>query len=371
MQPFQGDAQEWNELIARLPNAHLLQSWQWSQVKAEFGWQPQPLIWRDGARIQSMAMLLKRRLPIRGFSARLSLLYLPKGPTLDWQDHSLREQVLNDLQAYTVKQSAIFLKIDPDVVLGCGIPGHTGASELPGGQTVQADLMHRGWRFSSDQIQFRNTVMVDLSVPEDELLARMKQKTRYNIRLAGRKGVSIRVGNASDIPMLLSMYAETAVRDGFVIRDQAYYRTVWEGFMREQPPQCEPLIAEVAGIPVAAIFVFYFSGIAYYLYGMSREIHREKMPNYLLQWEAMCRAKAKGCRSYDLWGAPEVFEERDALWGVYRFKEGFGGQVRRTLGAWDFAPRPFYYHLYTELIPRMLNVMRIRGMARTKQKIGA
>ena len=170
--------------------------------------------------------------------------------------------------------------------------------------------------------------------------------------------------------MLLSMYAETAVRDGFVIRDQAYYRTVWETFLREQPPQCEPLIAEVDGKPVAAIFVFYFSGIAYYLYGMSREKHREKMPNHLLQWEAMCRAKAKGCHLYDLWGAPEVFEERDALWGVYRFKEGFGGQVRRTLGAWDFAPRPFYYHLYTELIPRLLNIMRARGMARTKQEIG-
>ena len=136
------------------------------------------------------------------------------------------------------------------------------------------------------------------------------------------------------------MYAETSVRDGFVIRDEGYYRTVWEIFMPKpissQSPISnsfrEPLIAEVDGEPVAAIFVFYFAGRAYYVYGMSRNAHREKMPTYLLQWEAMKRAKAKGCSVYDLWGAPDVFDESDSMWGVYRFKEGLGGKVVRTLG---------------------------------------
>ena len=97
---------------------------------------------------------------------------------------------------------------------------------------------------------------------------------------------------------------------------------------------------------------------------MSREAHREKMPNYLLQWEAMQRAKAAGCQFYDLWGAPDVFNESDSMWGVFRFKQGLGGQVVRTLGAWDYTPRPFWYKMYSEVIPRVLDVMRSRGKAR-------
>jgi lipid II:glycine glycyltransferase (peptidoglycan interpeptide bridge formation enzyme) len=244
------------------------------------------------------------------------------------------------------------------------------------GQVVMSDLKRRGWLFSSDQVQFRNTVLVDLSPSQDELLARMKQKTRYNVRLATRKGVTVRVGNEDDLPMLYKMYAETSVRDGFVIRDEAYYKTVWHTFMdlsivnrKSSIPWVEPLIAEVDGEPVAAIFVFDFARRAYYLYGMSREAHREKMPNYLLQWVAIHRAKEAGCRIYDLWGAPDVFEESDPMWGVFRFKEGLGGQVVRTLGAWDFTPKPFWYKMYSEIIPRVLDIMRSRGKSRTRQAL--
>jgi lipid II:glycine glycyltransferase (peptidoglycan interpeptide bridge formation enzyme) len=177
--------------------------------------------------------------------------------------------------------------------------------------------------------------------------------------------------------MLYKMYAETSVRDGFVIRDEGYYQTVWKSFMANaqspitnyQLPIAIPLIAEVDGDPVAAIFVFMFAGRAYYVYGMSRDAHREKMPTYLLQWEAMKRAKAAGCTVYDLWGAPEVFDESDSMWGVYRFKEGLGGQVVRTLGAWDYAPNPLWYKLYAEVMPRLLDVMRSRGREKTKQTI--
>ena len=126
------------------------------------------------------------------------------------------------------------------------------------------------------------------------------------------------------------------------------------------------MIAEVNGEVVAAIFVFYFAGRAYYVYGMSREAYREKMPNYLLQWEAMKRAKVRGCSVYDLWGAPDEFNESNSMWGVFRFKEGLGGEVIRTLGAWDYAPNPFWYKMYSEIIPRVLDLMRSRGKQRTK-----
>jgi peptidoglycan pentaglycine glycine transferase (the first glycine) len=372
MQLFKGSASEWNDLIAGLPAPHLLQTWEWSQVKAKYGWEPLPFVWSDKSDMSdavAAAMALKRRIPIRGIGARLNILYIPKGPLIDWSDEPLRKRVLDDLQSFAKHQGAIFLKIDPDVVLGTGIPGGDDSIEDNGGQAVMSELKRRGWLFSSDQIQFRNTVMIDLSASKDEMLARMKQKTRYNIRLAGRKAVTVRKGTLDDLPMLYKMYAETSMRDGFVIRDEGYYQTVWKTYMQSSNPGAEPLIAEVDGEPVAAIFVFYFAGRAYYLYGMSREAHREKMPNYLLQWEAIGRAKAAGCSLYDLWGAPDVFDASDSMWGVFRFKEGLGGQVVRMLGAWDFTPRPFWYKMYSEVIPRVLDVMRSRGKSKTQQAL--
>ena len=379
----------WNELISRLPNPHFLQTYEWGQVKAKYGWSPLYAVWdADGSwKVESdpnllstfhspvaAALILKRQILRNGFAARLSILYSPKGPLLDWTNESLRARVLNDLQAFAKQQGAIFLKMDPDVVLGTGVPASEDEVVDANGQLVMNELKRRGWEYASDQIQFKNTVLIDLNPTEEEMLARMKQKTRYNIRLAEKKSASLRVGTKGDLPMLYKMYAETSVRDGFVIRDENYYKIVWELFMsgeQSEIPHAEPLIAEVDGEPVAAIFVFYFAGRAYYVYGMSRNVHREKMPTYLLQWEAMKRAKAKGCVAYDLWGAPEVFDESDSMWGVYRFKEGLGGQVVRTLGAWDFAPSPLWYKMYSEIIPRVLDVMRSRGKTKTKQNLGA
>jgi peptidoglycan pentaglycine glycine transferase (the first glycine) len=370
VEAFSGLPSAWNELIAGLPHPHLLQTWEWSQVKAGIGWVPMPFVWKDSrGNPIAAAMILKRIVPTAGLSARLCVLYVPKGPVMAWSDALLRRGVLDDLQNLAKRQGAIFVKVDPDVVLGTGIPNSEGAREERSGLAVLAELRQREWLFSSEQIQFRNTVLIDLAPSEDEILRRMKQKTRYNIRLAEKKGVSVRMGTLDDLPMLYRMYAETSVRDGFVIRDESYYLSVWRSFMqtpgldrRPAIPAAEPLIAEIEGQPVAAIFVFYFGGKAYYIYGMSRDAHREKMPNHLLQWEA-------GCSTYDLWGAPETFDERDSLWGVFRFKEGLGGTVVRTLGAWDYPARPFWYRMYTEMIPRLLELMRSRGRARTLRRI--
>jgi lipid II:glycine glycyltransferase (peptidoglycan interpeptide bridge formation enzyme) len=372
----------WNALIAQLPNPHFLQTYEWGQVKARYGWEPLYLVWyEDGkwalerdisklaaahAPVQAAALILKKSIIRRGLAARLCVLYAPKGPLLDWGDEALRERVLDDLQRFTRQQGAIFLKLDPDVVLGTGLPGTETAIAEPGGEAVRADLTRRGWRFSEDQIQFKNTVLLDVSLSEEEMLGRMKQKTRYNVRLGSKKGVSVRVGSEKDWPMLYKLYAETSVRDGFVIRDEGYYQTVWGLFAS----LAEPLIAEVEGQPVAAVFLFAFARRAYYVYGMSRDVHREKMPTYLLQWEAMKWAQARGCSLYDLWGAPDVFDESDSLWGVFRFKEGLGGWVVRTLGAWDFVPNSLWYAMYTQVVPMILDVMRARGKVRTRQGLG-
>lgn len=355
------DSTQWDAAIAPLPGAQLLQSWAWGEFKRRNGWEPRRWVWREGGQAVAAAQVLTRT--AGGGLARV--LYVPKGPLLAWENEARQRRVLDDLEALARRERAILLKIDPDVPLSLGLL----EAELPQptGQKLLAALPTRGWRFSPDQIQFRNTVLLDLRPNEDVILAAMKQKTRYNVRLAEKKGVRVRQGTAADLDLLYKMYAETSVRDGFVIRGGDYYTEAWGRFITLGHAQ--PFIAEVEGEPVSAILVFQFAKRALYMYGMSRNLHRDKMPNHLLQWEAMRWAKAQGCETYDFWGAPDEFNENDSMWGVWKFKEGFNGQVARHLGAWDYAPSPALYRLYTTVLPRILDFMRRRGKARTKQAV--
>jgi peptidoglycan pentaglycine glycine transferase (the first glycine) len=200
--------------------------------------------------------------------------------------------------------------------------------------------------------------------------------------------VTVRRGTMADLPLLYDMYAETAARDGFVIRPEPYYHDVWSTFI--EAGLAQPLIAEVGGPapssvegePVAMVIVFHFpskestpstveglracpehsrragGGRAWYMVGASLPIHREKMPNHLLQWEAMRWAQEQGCTVYDMWGAPDELDESDPLWGVYRFKRGFGGEFVRHIGAWDYPVSGLRYWLYTAVMPRVLGAMR-------------
>jgi len=354
--------QGWNQAVAGLPGAHVLQTWQWGQLKASYGWNPSYYLWRDGERTAAAALVLAR-----AALGGLKVLYLPRGPLLAWEDDSLRAQVLDDLQRLARQSGVIFLKMDPEVPVGWGAPGAPDERHDALGEQVLAELAWRGWHESPEQIQFRNTAWLDLAGQETDWLARMKSKSRYNLRLAERKGVTVRSAGEADLARLYAMYAETSVRDGFVIRPEGYYLDVWRAFMAQG--MAEGLLAEVEGQPVAGLMLFHFAGRAWYLYGMSRDAHREKMPNYLLQWEAMRRAKAAGCNLYDLWGAPDVFDESDSMWGVFRFKEGLGASVVRTMGAWDYSARPGLHALYTRVLPRVLDVMRRRGKAATRRQV--
>jgi peptidoglycan pentaglycine glycine transferase (the first glycine) len=386
-------SQQWNAIVASLPGAHVLQTWEWGKVKAQFGWQPHYLLWLKGAgrvefvtnrhldhlkmkQVVAAALFLQRKIMIGGFSHRMGIIYVPKGPLLDWSDSNLREQVLLDLKQFAQNLSAIFIKIDPDVEVGTGVPGLNGYTESQVGKTVIDALKSSSWQLSDEQVQFRNTVSIDLQPDEEELLANMKQKTRYNVNLAIRKGVNIRLGRSADLGLLFRMYAETSIRDGFIIRNEAYYREVWSAFLEGQEPRsfdqplAQALVAEVDGVPVAGAIIFQFAGKAWYLYGMSSASHKDKMPNYLLQWEAIKRAKLANCTTYDLWGAPDEFVDSDPLWGVYRFKEGLGGSVHRFIGAWDLPLNRMLYRLYSKTLPGLLDIMRKHGKASTKKALG-
>ncbi len=360
--------QEWTSVLQQLPGAHILQTWQWGQIKAAYGWTPTYHVWRGADEaVCAAALVLERAQRVKGISTGLRVLYIPRGPHMDWSDAALVSRVLNDLQSLAQRRKAIFIKIDPEVVAARGIPGSESEQVLPVGAAVLADLAQRGWQYSSDQIQFRNTAWLDLHGSESDWQERMKPKARYNLRLASKKGVTVRLATEADYSQVYRMYAETSVRDGFVIRPEAYYQRVWSTFI--SAGLGEILLAEVEGEVVAGLALFYFGEKAWYLYGMSRTLHREKMPNYLLQWEAMRLAQQHGVRWYDLWGAPDVFDESDSMWGVFRFKEGLGAEVIRTLGAWDFPARPGLYRLYTQVLPKILSIMRRRGKERTRQEV--
>ncbi len=358
----------WNDSIVNLPNSHVLQTTQWAEVKSEVGWRSHALSWKnEQGEIAAAANILVRTVKPLGFGPKMAIGYIPRGPMLDWHDASLRQKVLTDIEQFTRDQGLIFMKIDPELEMGRGIPGDERAEEDVLGSTVTAEWTQHKWRYSVEQIQFKNTAVLDLTGTEEDWLKRMKQKARYNLRLAQRSGVVIRLAEDKELPALYHLYAQTAARDHFIIREEAYYLGVWRRFI--SAGMADALIAEVEGQLVAGVMLFHYGKRAWYLYGMSSPLHREKMPNNLLQWEAMRLARSKGCEVYDLWGAPDIFDESDSMFGVFRFKDGLGATVIRTAGAWDYPVKPFLYFIYQRVLPRFLDFTRFLRRGRLQQEV--
>ncbi len=352
----------WNATLAEIPYAHVLQTWEWGEFKRQTtGWTPQRLAYYHQGGVVAMAQVLRREIgPLR-------ILYVPKGPALDYSNPALRSAVIQSLQRHAREEGAIFIKIDPDVVIGTGVPGAGDAAEVAQGHQIAAEWQALGWQYSPEQVQFRNSVIIDLRREEEAVLMAMKQKTRYNVRLAIKRGVTTRLGTVDDLDLLYRLYVQTAQRDGFVIRPFSYYRQAWGDFIRAGLAQ--PIVAERHGQALAHVIIFGFGKRAWYFFGASSDDERNLMPTYLLQWEAIRWARAQKMSVYDFWGAPDDFgNEADPLAGVFRFKEGFGGTVVRRIGAWDFPARPRLYRLYTRTMPAVLEVMRGFGRRRLRRE---
>jgi len=340
----------WHAQLAALPAPHILQTWDWGEFKRQTtGWTPER--WADEAGRWALSLLVKRR-------AGLAVAYAPKGPLL--ADEGGRGAALDFLQKRAQALRAIWLKIDPDIWLGTGLPPSAPPDPArpplpdPQGAAWQADLSERGWHFSRSQVQFRNTLRLDLSLSTDDLLAGMNQSTRRKLRQAEKAGVRVRPADLSDpaeVARLYALYTETGARGGFLIRPLAYYARAWADF--SAAGLARATIAEVGGAAVAGAVFYHFGTTVWYFYGMSSQTGREAQPNYALHWEAIRWAQSAGYRYYDWWGAPNHFSESDPMWGVYRFKEGWGGQVLRGLGAWDYSALPLLYTLAEGLGPRL------------------
>jgi lipid II:glycine glycyltransferase (peptidoglycan interpeptide bridge formation enzyme) len=317
---------EWNIFLSKHPDAHLLQTSEWGELKSEFGWKVARIVTRDCG-----AQILFRQLPL-GFT----LAYIPKGPLVNEQYTGNNGQFWSEVDAVCHARRTVFLKVEPDAWENSPLP-------------IMGEEL--GVRASAQSIQPRRTIIVDLRGNEDEILARMKQKCRYNIRLAEKKGVVVRPWN--DIVGFHHMMSLTGARDEFGVHSLEYYRKAYD--LLHQAGLANLLVAEYAGKPLAALMVCARGKSSWYLYGASTDEERNRMPAYLLQWEAMRWAKARGAEQYDLWGVPDEEEEaleagfetrHDGLWGVYRFKRGFGGKVKRSAVAVDKIYRPLLYQGY-------------------------
>ena len=176
------DATEWDSALTHLPHPHLLQCWAWGEFKSKYGWSARRIVWKKNDQPVAAAQILKRSV------GPLSILYVPRGPILDWHDRDLVQHVLSDLQSIAQRDRAIFIKVDPEIDDQSLTPLRfaTGASV----SNLQLPITNY-WFLSQSQVQFKNTVWLDLTRSEDEIIASFKQKTRYNIRLAERKGVTV------------------------------------------------------------------------------------------------------------------------------------------------------------------------------------
>jgi lipid II:glycine glycyltransferase (peptidoglycan interpeptide bridge formation enzyme) len=318
----------WNQFIAEHPDAHLLQMGEWGELKNDFGWKPVRLLLDR----ETGAQILFRRLPLG-----LTLGYMPK-PVNSGRLMVDNELFWREVDSICKKNHAIFLKIETDTWE----------------ETFQPSNL-QAFKLSPHNIQPPRTITIDIKDSEETILARMKPKCRYNIRLAEKKGITVRAWD--DIPAFHEMMTVTGGRDNFGVHSKEYYQRAYELF--HQKGACELLVAEFEGKPLASLMVFSNAKRAWYVYGASNDQERNRMPTYLLQWEAIRWAKARGCDEYDLWGVPDENEEtleanfetrHDGLWGVYRFKRGFGGQLKRATQAVDRVYNPLLYWAYVKYI---------------------
>ena len=318
---------EYEAFVQSHPKGNFAQSFLWGKQKPMWRWQAVAVRGSDG-KIKGTLALMTRPVPVIG----RTLMYGCRGPVCDLDDRETLAELIEGAKALAKENRAYVIKIDPDV---------------PSSNTQFAGLLHElgfrgkegGENFEAIQPRYVFRLNVE-GKTEDELLAGFHQKWRYNIRLAERKGVTVRVCGKEMVPAFSELMLTTGVRDGFVTRKPEYFAAMLDNLGEH----CRLYMAfDPAGTPIAGTLAIHYGDKVWYLYGASSNEHRNLMPNYLLQWRMIQWAVETGCRVYDFRGVSGDVSEDNPLYGLYRFKQGFGGEFTEFIGELDLVLSPVVY----------------------------
>ncbi|KAB8140196.1 aminoacyltransferase [Chloroflexia bacterium SDU3-3] len=305
----------WEELVQRAPASGVMQSLHWAAWKRAQGFATLHLGLMDGQDLAGGAIFYTAQ------GQRMGLMVAPEGPVLPWDDHAAARQglglLLAEARGRAAQLGALALRVEP---------------RLPGPRPP----VLREFRRAPLDLLPCETLYLDLAQGEQAVLAQMRPKGRYNIRLAARHGVAVRESrSAEDLPAFYDALSDAATRDDFFIEPYHFFADLCAALM--PAGHARLLLAEHGGDLLGAMLLITYGQRATYLYGGVTNAKRQMMGGYALQWAAIQSALASGCATYDFYGY-EPFGTSDHLYaGFSRFKRQFGGTPVRFIGAHDYA----------------------------------
>jgi lipid II:glycine glycyltransferase (peptidoglycan interpeptide bridge formation enzyme) len=300
------------------PEGHFAQSVLWAKQKPLWHWEAIVSRGPDGKIKGSMAVLI-RKVPGTPFT----IMYGCRAPVCDLDDKQTVADLLDGAKSLAKKYHSYVIKLDPDVP-----SENTAFAAMMQGFGFQ--IHEEGKNFEAIQPKYVFRLNVENKTP-DEVMMAFHQKTRYNIRVAVKKGVEVKLCGKEAVPDFARLMLTTGVRDGFVTRDESYFSMMLDNLGEH----ARLYMAYHDGVAIAGTLAIWYGDKVWYLYGASSNEHRNLMPNYLLQWNMIQWALEKGCRIYDFRGVSGDLSEDNPLYGLYKFKKGFNGDFVEFVGEMD------------------------------------
>lgn len=326
---FSNEEIKYEKYLELHPNGHFMQSLKWAKVKSNWINEIITIEDREGNIKGSMSLLI-RKLPLLD----RTIMYCPRGPICNTHDRDILEALINKAKILACKYKSCVLKLDPDIE----------KSDIKFERIVKSlGFKVKDSSKGFEDIQPRFVFRLDIKdTTADELLMSFQQKVRYNIRLAARRGVEVVLGTKEDLPEFHKIMLETGIRDKFVVRDISYFKQMLEGMGSNN---IRLYLAYYERTLIAGTIAVTYGNKCWYLYGASSNKYRNLMPNYLLQWEMIKWALESRCHIYDFRGVSGDIDENNPLYGLYRFKKGFGGKFTEFIGELDYVFKPLTYFM--------------------------
>ena len=321
---------EYKEFLEKHERCNFQQSPEWAKVKSN--WINETVLAEDeNGKIIGAVNILIRKIPIFG-----NIMYSSRGPICDMHDIAVMKQLTDGIKELAKKYKAIVYTAEPDI-----------ESKDEEFRKIVTNL---GYKIKDDAKNFREEIQpryvfrLDIKgKTEDEIFASFHSKTRYNIRLAIKKGVTVKEGTREDLKVFHKIMVETGARDGFIIRPLSYFEKMYDELA---PEHMKLLMAYYDGQAISGVIPIMYGNKTWYLYGASSNQHRNLMPNYLLQWEMIKMAIARKDDIYDFRGVSGVVDENHPQYGLYRFKKGFGATFTEFIGEIYIPFKPLIYSVY-------------------------